>query len=75
MSPFCCLHFLYLGKQKYENSIDMDDSDVDMEFEVEFTGEEFAKTLNFVYELTHGGTAAAQEVYFIYYLGLRITFE
>ena len=41
----------------------------------QLTGKEFAKVQNFVYEFTHGGTAAAQEVYFIYYLGLRITFE
>lgn len=61
--------------KKYSNSINDEVSDQDMEFEVEFTGEEFAKVQNFVYEFTHGGTAAAQEVYFIYYLGLRITFE
>ncbi len=61
--------------KKYSNSINDEVSNQDMEFEVEFTGEEFSKIQNFVYEFTHDGTAAAQEVYFIYYLGLRIAFE
>ena len=61
--------------KEFSDSIDTDDSDKDKEFEVEFTGEEFGKTKNFVYKFTHGGSVIAQEVYFIYYCGLRITFE